>query len=410
MFVADQGAATTLDACLYVFIHKGETVKVLYPYDAQLKDELTIEPGDIIEVGNKCGKWWRGKIKEKSQPTGLFYEEFVLPYDPIWDIDCQNILIGNFSRGRAKYSVMYKEACYYAAEKPGSDLECIICQGLASDVHQTGCCGHTVCSNCGGRWKEKNDSCPHCRKSPLSLVPDPRTKRYISGLNLYCSHYNVGCDWKGSLNDIHSHLRDDCQFTLVACKHDSCGEKFQRCNLKDHEMNKCPMRPVFCPCCNESSIATPSHKKEVVKKRKGINHLTYHALISTHYKCCPSWPMRCPNHCGSEEKLTKSTLQDHIDNNCPEQVISCQFAEAGCTVRVKRKEMGDHIQKSVGEHLTALMSDYMEVKNKYAKLQNDHELLKQKLLDSTRDLQDDHDALRQDYNTLQEDFYNSGLY
>jgi hypothetical protein len=72
--------------------------------------------------------------------------------------------------------------------------------------------------------------------------------------------------------------------------------------------------------------------------------------------------------------------------------------------------MGDHIQKSVGEHLTALMSDYMEVKNKYAKLQNDHELLKQKLLVSNRDLQDDHDALRQDYNTLQEDFYNSGLY
>ena len=401
--------AITLDACLYVFIHKGETVKVLYPYDAQLKDELTIEPGDIIEVENKCGKWWRGKIKGKSQPAGLFCEEFVLPYDPILDINCHDVILES-CREFIGYSVMYKEGCYYVTEKPGSDLECIICQGLASDACQTGCCGHTVCFDCGGRWKEKNDSCPHCRKSPLSLVDDPRNKRYIAGLNLYCSNYDVGCDWKGSLNDIHGHLGDDCQFTIVGCKYASCSEEVLRRDLEDHEMNKCPMRPVSCPCCKESRIATPSHKKKIVKKRKHISNLTYYALISTHYKHCPSWPMRCPNNCGTEEKLTRSTLQDHIDNNCPEQVVSCQFAEAGCTVRVKRREMADHIQKSVGEHLTAMMKDYMEVKNEYAKLQNDHEMLKQELRDSTRDLQDNHDALREDHNTLQEDFRNSGLY
>jgi FtsZ-binding cell division protein ZapB len=95
--------------------------------------------------------------------------------------------------------------------------------------------------------------------------------------------------------------------------------------------------------------------------------------------------MRCPNHCDTEEKLTRSTLQDHIDNNCPEQVSSCQFAEAGCAVRVKRKEMTDHIQQSVGEHMSYMMDAYMKLKEEYSTLQNDHNSLKK-----------DHDSLKRD--------------
>ena len=328
------------------------------------------------------GKWWRGKIKGKSQPAGSFYEEFVLSYDPA--AECLPI---QSCREYIGYSVTFKETSYYVTEKPGSDLECIICQGLACDACQTGCCGHTVCSNCGRKWKGNNNSCPHCRKPPLSLVDDPRTKRYIAGLTLYCSYYDVGCDWRGSLNEINGHLRDDCQFTLVACKHYSCREKIQRRNLKEHAMNNCPMRPVSCPFCNESSIK-PGSARHSERKGSGLDvivksirdhfysqhepPMTHHDLISTHYKECPSWPMRCPNHCGTKKKLTRSTLQNHIDNNCPEQVVSCQFAEAGCTVRVKRKEMADHIQKSVGEHMIAMMRDHVKLKKEHSTLKREH--------------------------------------
>ena len=390
MNVADQGAATTLDACLCVFIHKGETVhqgetvKVLYPYDAQLEDELTIEPGDIIEVENKCGKWWRGKIMGKSQPAGLFYEEFTLPNDP-----AEECLPIQLSRGRIGYSVTFKESSYYVTEKPGSDLECIICQGLANDAHQTGCCGHTVCSTCGRRWKGKNNSCPHCRKSSLSLVDDPRTKRYISGLTVYCSHYDVGCDWKGSFNDINGHLRDDCQFTLVACKHYSCREKVHRHNLADHEMNKCPMRPVSCPCCNESRIERKIRSWS--SRLIGYEPLTYHALISTHYNECPSWPVRCLNHCDPEEKLIRSTLQDHSEK-CPDQVISCQFAEAGCTVRVKRREMDEHMQS---QHVLDVASIYTKVKDENSALRI-----------RNGDLGKDFASLQSSYNSLKKEHKN----
>ena len=355
-----------LDACLYVFIqgetvHQGETVEVLYPYDAHLKDELTIRPGEIIEVENKYGKWWKGKIigKSKAKHAGLFYKGFVVPYVP------------QVPREHLGYLVAFKEASYYTTEKPSSDLECIICQGLASDAHQLGCCGHTVCLNCGRRWKGQKNSCPICRKSPLSLVDDARIKRYISGLTVYCSHYDLGCDWRGSLRDIHVHLCDVCQFTIVKCKH-ACSEKVQRRNLQDHERNKCPMITVICcPCCNGSRITTC---KKYPDKKSGSHLLSshwdkhepiYHVLISTHYKHCPSWPMRCPNHCGTEEKLTRSTLQYHIDNNCPEQVISCQFAKAGCTVRVKRKEMVNHIQL---KHVLDLLSNNTKVKDENSAL------------------------------------------
>ena len=360
MHVADQLKVLQLHLPVCMCSFTGETVKVLYPYDAQLEDELTIEPGDIIEVENKCGKWWRGKIMGKSQPAGLFYEEFVRPYFP------------QVPREHLGYPVMFKEESYYTTEKPGSDLECIICQGLASDAHQMGCCGHTVCSTCGRTWKGQKNSCPYCRKSPLLLVPDARNKRYIAGLNLYCSNYDVGCDWRGSLRDIHVHLRDVCQFAIVKCKH-ACSEKVQRRNLQDHERNKCPMITVICcPCCKGSRITTCKNYLDENSRNYLLSSLwdkhepiTYHVLISTHYKHCPSWPMRCPNHCGAVEELTRSTLQEHIDYNCPEQVISCQFAEAGCTVRVKRKEMVVHIQLN---HVLDLLSDNTEVKDENSAL------------------------------------------
>ena len=101
--------------------------------------------------------------------------------------------------------------------------------------------------------------------------------------------------------------------------------------------------------------------------------------------------MRCPNHCTIEENpvLTRSTLQDHLENNCPEQEISCQFAEVGCTTRVERKEMADHMHELVGEHLEMLMADYSKVKSEYVKLQSDY-----------IDVQRNHKALSKDHTAL----------
>ena len=52
--------------------------KVLYPYDAQLPDELTIRPGDVITVeegdNEEDSLWWKGTNEDEDK--GYFYWNF----------------------------------------------------------------------------------------------------------------------------------------------------------------------------------------------------------------------------------------------------------------------------------------------------------------------------------------------
>ena len=294
------------------------------------------------------------------------------------------------------YSVSFEEISYFVEDQPGDELECIICKNLADDPHQSKCCGHTMCYDCAHKWGERNDSCPQCRESPLEIAVDTRTKRHISSLTVYCTHYKSGCEWKGSFNTVRDHLSEDCPYEDVECESDGCTEKFQRRYLAEHMDRECSMRIVACPCCEDDD-------------------LSYHELVNVHYKECPDWPMRCPNRCSTEsgKDLTRSTLEDHLEGNCPEQVISCQFAEAGCTVRVKRKDMANHIQKSVEEHMTAMMSDYMRLKKDHTELQADHRDLREELdvlkdnhhslMKELTELQANHEDLKEELDVLKDD-------
>ena len=355
--------------------------EVTYPYDAELSDEVTIRPGDLIEVDvdekHEVSLWLRGRKRDHAckrgssdsfrLSEGYFYRAFTAQArtsssSVVFGVSCVS------TPKQTEFS--YKEKTYFAVETPSKELECIICKNLADEPHQTGCCGHTVCFKCADGWRERNNSCPNCREAPLDLAKDTRTKRFINSLTVYCSHYESGCEWKGSISELQSHLQNNCVYEDIPCGNEGCSMKVMRRNIDDHMKKTCSMRRQPCPCCQVM--------------------FTYSKIITTHYKNCPSWPMRCPNHCGTdEEKLTRSTLQDHIGNNCPEQVISCQFAEAGCTVRVKRKEMANHIQKAVGEHMTAMMSDYVKVKREHDNLRKDYNALKK-----------DHGVLKKDCELL----------
>ena len=332
--------------------------------------------------------WWMGTGKDGHK--GYFYRKFTekktysLPSIRSSSSPSLEVEISG------PHSVSFKDISYCVEDKPGDDLECIICKNLADDPHQSKCCGHTMCYSCAHKWRERNNSCPQCRESPLEVVVDTRTKRHISSLTVYCTHYRSGCEWKGSLNTVRDHLREDCLYEEVECGNDGCTEQLQRRYLTEHMDRECSMRIVECPCCK-------------------ADDLPYHELVNTHCKECPDWPMRCPNHCSTEsvKDLTRSTLQDHLNNNCPEQVISCQFAEAGCTVRVKRREMADHIQQSVGEHMTAMMSDYMGLKKDHTELQADHRDLKEVLVvlkNGHYSLMIDHDAVKEAHSALDNNY------
>ena len=331
--------------------------EVIYPYDARLDDELTTKPGDVIRASPERNHWLDGNLQwiegKLEGNSGLFYRRFTkFNFKPL--ADCIILFkIKRIHKPGSVHRITLAESTYYTRRKPGKDLECIICKNLADDPHQTGCCGHTVCYNCADKWRKKSDSCPDCRVSPFLTVEDPHTKTLISSLTVYCPHYENYCNWEGSIAHVKCHLVETCICREITCPTEGCGMRMQRNDLDVHLKEECKLRKVSCPC------------------RCSLRHkVTYKYIVEEHYKVCPNWPMRCPNnkYCNTTD-LTRSTLQNHLENNCPEQVICCPFAEVGCTVKMKRKEMADHIQQSVGEHLSNFMAD-ISMKNEHVESLN----------------------------------------
>ena len=123
--------------------------------------------------------------------------------------------------------------------------------------------------------------------------------------------------------------------------------------MADHIKTICPAYPMKCPnhCATEEKLTRSTlqyhlgiiYPEQVIncqfagctarKKRKKMN---------THMESCPARPVTCPNHCVTREEVMKSTLQSHLDNNCPEALISCPIA--GCERKEKRKQMAKHIK------------------------------------------------------------------
>ena len=366
--------------------------RVLYPYNAALHDELTLKPDDIIDVDEESGDWWKGRIENRvtdywglcSPSSGLFYKKFTVPHHPNEDkmIEQQSY---KKPRGTVGNPITYLDCDYHTESFPDDDLECFICKSLSSDPHQTRCCGHTVCYNCADKWRSRNNSCPTCRKVPLVLVEDVRTKHLILNLIVYCPNYTKWCGWRGNLSSAGDHLLHSCQYEVVRCEHRGCTDRMERRKLQKHMQDQCRHRPVICPCCRAGEGQATDRRKQdegmLIGIFKAVSSyfkpgFTYEHLVTIHYTECQDWPMRCPNQCDTEESLTRATLRHHIDNICPEQCISCEFAEAGCTVRLKRREMADHLQNAVGVHMTAMMKDYIQVKKELKQLKTEHAELK----------------------------------
>ena len=109
-----------------------------------------------------------------------------------------------------------------------------------------------------------------------------------------------------------------------------CDESIQRQDLKQHEHEYCAQRPYSCDMCQSYNS-------------------THEDVVYNHQPVCPSRPVACPNNCGELPKLKQ--LNDHL-KDCPLQVIDCAFSYAGCSERLPRKDMPDHIAKSILSHVS----------------------------------------------------------
>jgi hypothetical protein len=127
---------------------------------------------------------------------------------------------------------------------------------------------------------------------------------------------SYSCDWTGFLCDLQHHIIHECGGSFVKCQ--LCKEPVHRYQLDDHNMNHCELRCITCKWCPLS-----------MSFNKSVEHI----------KECLQLPMECSLGCGAPG-LVRSTLEGHVENDCPLFKIPC--GQPGCTAQVERRSLQEH--------------------------------------------------------------------
>lgn len=206
-----------------------------------------------------------------------------------------------------------------------------------------------------------------------TCIPDKRLQRMLNDMSVYCPQKEFGCEWIGKLVTLPGHLNvsDDsqqlegCPFVFLECTF--CGDSIQRKNHKEHQMHKCPQRPYSCEYCDNYDS-------------------TFEDVTTYHWPVCQYRPVPCPNLCGGMPNF--ASREEHLEKECPLQVIACVFQYAGCSVKVPRQDMSNHLIQGLAFHMslhaTSYQKDFEKLKTQVSdlKLQLDRAIELQKRSDA----------------------------
>ena len=221
---------------------------------------------------------------------------------------------------------------------------CSICTKVLRDPHLTECCGQHFCESCLKHWfKKQKNTCPHCRHENFIHILNKPLKREVDEFEIRCTKQGVGCQWVGELSSLQAHLESDsgCGHVEVQCSN-KCGAKMKRRDLKRHLGRQCPLRKIQCQHCRYED--------------------TYQTITTQHYDECPSFPLPCPNNCGTTGIL-RAAMANHL-SRCELEPVECPFHEAGCTAQIVRREFDVHMSESQQKHLLVLLGAFCESEKK----------------------------------------------
>ena len=221
------------------------------------------------------------------------------------------------------------------------ELKCAICLELVSDPVQTSC-GHLFCGEC----IEGLEECPVDRKL-FTTTEDHFNDRRVRNFKVKCPNSGKGCQWQGNLGDAEEHTAADCDCgQLVMCYNDGCDEEIERRHLVNHMYHECPQRVYICPFCDKED--------------------TYLKVTTTHFTVCDNFLLPCPAVCG-ECQLVRKNMAKHLSIDCPNELVPCTYAIAGCQQIVKRKDLQTHLQDKE-LHLDTVVSSYLSLSHHFQDL------------------------------------------
>ena len=84
---------------------------------------------------------------------------------------------------------------------------CPICSLILRDPYQSKCCGTSFCHTCTEQIQDEHKPCPTCREDNFEVFPNKGLKRSLNQLDVFCTHSEAGCRWRGELGELQNHLR-----------------------------------------------------------------------------------------------------------------------------------------------------------------------------------------------------------
>ena len=245
---------------------------------------------------------------------------------------------------------MFGFDCDFTEEPPKCfQTHCPICLLILRDPFQVTCCGNSFCRTCIQQIGQENQSCPTCKQDNIQSFQNKGLQRPLYGFQVFCSNKESGCDWQRELGKLDKHLNSNpdkdnlsvgCAFVNVLCAF--CNVSYQRSKIECHQDSQCPQRPFTCSMCQEFKS-------------------TYDDVIKSHAPVCKWRPVECPNSCGAK-KLQHQHLEEHVSTQCPLSYVDCEFNDAGCDVKVHRKDLPSHLGENVVTHVSLLARENRKLK------------------------------------------------
>ena len=188
---------------------------------------------------------------------------------------------------------------YDFLEQPNQDFYCPVSLEILLEPHQTLCCGQHISQEAANRLTREGKPCPMCKSENLATQEDKYFNRKVRQLKVCCPHKKGGCVWVGELGDLNRHS------------------------------TSCPNRPWKCQHCNFET--------------------TYEVGTNDHTTNCTKYPEPCPNRC-EIGTVPRCDVEKHL-LVCPLQLVECEFAHAGCDVKVPRGDLAKHMTENAQHHL-----------------------------------------------------------
>ncbi|EGC31507.1 hypothetical protein DICPUDRAFT_39824 [Dictyostelium purpureum] len=243
------------------------------------------------------------------------------------------------------------------------DYVCPICFDIyyKKEVYQ---CkeGHCSCKDCWIKSLKNKKECMQCKTKVNSFNELSRVRQVEKFLLKICvccpySFKNIirvyeseklikdggGCNEIIKLEELDNHI-ENCSFRFIKCKYHEkgCNDKI-RYNENETHISKCEYRPIICPHCSNVYLLK---------------------TIEQHYLECPSMLIGCKE---CNKKIKRGEMGNHLDKECQEVIIPCKFSQFGCNDKIKRRNLENHLeQTNHTKHLSTAI-EHLMIKNDHIK-------------------------------------------